>query len=115
MQNEILDKNKDFIEKKSGSAKFTFALVYKQDTFGIWSDYKNGKIFVSLDYDKSSPHVFAMTLADHSPNTLMFNAMRRYSFWKTFLENYKLGNVYFENQKVKHSMYELIKQFYSRN
>lgn len=74
----------------------------------------NGKIFVSTDYDKFSPYLFSMTLKDHSPNTLMFNAMKRYNFWKLFLENFKLGNVYFENQKIKHSMYELIKLYFTK-
>lgn len=114
MHNQILDKNKNFIERKSGSAKFSFALVYNGEIFGIWNDYHEGKIFVSHDYDKFSPYLFSMTLKDHAPNTLMFNAMKRYNFWKLFLENFKLGNVYFENQKIKHSMYELIRLYYAK-
>ena len=74
----------------------------------------NGKVFVSTDFDKYSPYLFSMTLKDHSPNTLMFNAMKRYNFWKLFLENFKLGNVYFENQKIKHNLYELIKLYFSK-
>lgn len=74
----------------------------------------NGKIFVSYDFDKYSPYQFSMTLKDHRPNTLMFNALKRYNFWKQFLENFKLGNVYFENQKIKHNVYELIKLYLSR-
>ena len=114
MQNKILDKNKTFIEKKTGSSKFSFALIYNGETYGVWNDYHEGKIFVSADYDKFSPYLFSMTLKDHSPNTMMFNSMKRYNFWKLFLENFKLGNVYFENQKIKHSMYELIKLYYSK-
>lgn len=30
MQNKILDKNKNFIEKKTGSAKFSFALIFER-------------------------------------------------------------------------------------
>ena len=86
--------------------------MVKHSVFGMIS--MNGKIFVSTDYNKFSPYLFSMTLKDHSPNTLMFNAMKRYNFWKLFLENFKLGNVYFENQKIKHSMYELIKLYYSK-
>lgn len=114
MQNQILDKNKNFIEKKSGSAKFSFAIVYNGDTYGIWNDYKEGKVYVSADYETNSPYVFSMTLKDHSPNLLMFNAMKKYNFWKNFLENYKFGIVYFENQKIKHNFYELIKMFLVR-
>lgn len=113
MKNQILDKNNNFIERKSGSSKFSFALVYNDECFGVWNDYREGKIFVSTDFDKYSPYIFAMTIKDHRPNTLMFNAMKRYNFWKLFLENFKLGNVYYENQKIKHSMYDLIKLYFS--
>lgn len=87
-------------------------IIVKYSVFGMI--ITNGKIFVSTDYDKYSPYLFSMTLKDHSPNTLMFNSMKRYNFWKLFLENFKIGNVYFENQKIKHSMYELIKLYYSK-
>ena len=33
LKNKILDKNKDFICKKSGSAKFSFAFIYKRRNF----------------------------------------------------------------------------------
>ena len=114
IQNKILDKNKTFIEKKKGTAKFNFALIYNGETFGVWNDFHEGKIYVSSDYDLNTPFIFSMTLKDHSPNTLMYNTMKRYNFWKLFLENYKAGNVYFENQKIKHVMYELIRSYYSR-
>lgn len=74
----------------------------------------NGKIFVSKDYDKYSPFIFSITLQDHSPNTMMINSLKRYNFWKTFIENFKLGNVYFENQKIKHSCYEVIKMYHNK-
>ena len=49
MQNKILDKNKNFIEHKSGSSKFYFALIYEGETYGIWNDYHEGKVYVSFD------------------------------------------------------------------
>lgn len=33
IQNKILDKNKNFIEKKKGSAKFSFAFIYEGEQF----------------------------------------------------------------------------------
>ena len=33
MKNKILDKNKNFIEKKTGSSKFSFAIIYNGETF----------------------------------------------------------------------------------
>lgn len=114
MQNKILDKNKNFLAHKTGSAKFVFAVIYEGETYGIWNDYHEGKVYVSLDYDKYTPFIFSMTLKDHSPNIMMYNSMNKYSFWKSFLENFKLGLVYFESQKIKQKMYEIVKEFYRR-
>ena len=102
------------MKRKNGSSKFSFGFVYNNETYGVWNNFQEGKIFVSYDYDKYSPYMFSMTLKDHTPNTLMFNSLKRYNFWKNFLENFKLGNVYFENQKIKHNVYELIKLYHNR-
>lgn len=114
LQNQILDKNNSFLAKKTGSSKFSFALIYEGETYGIWNDYHGGHVYVSNDYDTYTPYKFSMTLADHSPNIMMFNSMKRYSFWKNFLENFKLGVVYFESQKIKQKMYEIVKEYYKR-
>lgn len=45
LKNKIQEKTNDFIEKKSGSAKFSFAIIYNGNTFGIWNDYKERKSF----------------------------------------------------------------------
>ena len=97
--------------KKTGNAKFSFAIVYKDEIYGIWNDMKEGKVFVSFHYNKNTPFVFSMTLADHRPNLLMYNSMKKYQFWKLFIDNFKSGLVYFENQKIKYNMIELIKNF----
>lgn len=112
MKNQITNKNNNFIEKKSQNAKFVFAFVYNSNTFGVWIDYSVGKVFVSFDYMKNSYYIFSMTLTDHSPNYAMINSLKKYNFWKTFIENFKLGIVYFENQKIKHSVFELVKNLH---
>lgn len=109
INNKCLNENKNFIEKKSGTAKFSFAFIYKSEYFGVWNDFANGKIYVSFDYDKNSPFIFATTLDDHSPNTLLMSRARKYNCWKIFIENFNLGNVRFENQKVKLICNDIIK------
>lgn len=99
--------NKNFIEKKTGSSKCSFGIKYKDNTYGVWFDYNEGKIFVSQDVNSSQ--IFACTLHDHTPNTMLLSAIKDYNSWKTFIKNYKLGNVYFENIKIKNSIQELIK------
>lgn len=109
MENKILDRNNDFIGKKSGTARFSFAFVYNGVTYGIWNDYKQGKVFVSLDFLQESPFVFSMTLSDSKPNIMMLKSLKKYKFWRTFLDNFSIGIVYYESQKIKHNFYELLK------
>lgn len=110
INNKILDKNNNFIERKQGTARFSFAFIVNNITYGVWNDYTEGKVIVSFDYTKNTPYIFSLTLKDHRPNTMMYNSLKKYNFWKTFIENFKLGNVYFENQKIKHNVYEVIKK-----
>lgn len=81
---------KDFIEKKKGSAKFSFAFIYNGQKYGVWTDLINAKMFVSNDFDKMSPYVFALTLKDHTENTMLLKSARKYSAWKNFIENYNM-------------------------
>lgn len=111
MKNEILDKTNDFIEKKSGTAKFNFAFIYNNETYGVWNDFKNGKVFVSFDYLENSPFKFSITLKDSKPNVMMITALSRYDFWRNFIKNFKLGIVYYENQKLKHIVFEIIRLY----
>ena len=113
MKNEIIDKNYEFIERKQGTAKFSFAFIYNNETFGVWNDFKNGKVYVSEDYLKNSDFIFSITLKDSRPNVMMISALRRYDFWKMFLQYFKLGVVYFENQKIKHYVFEIIRLYNS--
>ena len=113
IDNQMRLDNKDFIEHKSGTSRFSFAIKYKDQIYGIWFDYNIGKIFVSNDYNENG-QLFACTLEDHTPNTMMLNSMRSYTAWKTFIQNYKLGNVYYESIKIKTSIRDLIKLYLTR-
>ena len=112
--NNSPDNNKDFIEKKTGNAKFSFAFTYKNQTFGVWIDYNNGKMYISNDYIKDLL-VFATTTDDHKPNTLLYSIAKKYNCWNVFIQNYKLGNVYFENMKIKNISKEILKNIILRS
>ena len=114
MENVDNHVDNNFIEKKKGSAKFSFSFIYKGDTFGVWTDFFEGKMYVSKDYEKTSPYIFAVTLKDHSENTMFFKSARKYSCWKNFIQNFELGNIRFENQKIKSIVQNVLKQLMAR-
>lgn len=110
VNNKCIINNKNFIGKKSGKAKFSFAFVYKGNTFGVWFDHSLGKIFISNDYNKNTPFMFACTTADHTPNTLFLQNAKKYQCWKALIQAYSNGILYYENMKIKTVCQDVIKQ-----
>ena len=109
IKNKFVNDSKTFIAKKTGKAQYYLTFVYKGETFGIWIDYTEGRFFVSQDVDPSCKIIYSITVDDHSPNTLLLSNINKAVFWRKFIDNYKMGNVYFENQKIKNIVYEVIK------
>lgn len=101
--------NKTFVEHKTNKCSYYFTFKYNNEFFGIWIDYTVGKFFVSEDVDPSFKIVYSITLDDHTPNTLLLKSINKSIFFKTFIENYKEGNVYFESMKIKSIVYNVIK------
>jgi hypothetical protein len=109
IDNKFLRDDKTFIEKKSGSCNFYFAFKYEGKLYGVWIDYSRGAMWVSEDIDPCSRIIYSITLDDHSPNTLLLRQLGKAVLFKTFIENYKLGNVRFESMKIKNVCYEVLK------
>ena len=113
-KNKFIDDNKNFIEHKTGSSKFLFSFLYKGEQLGVWVDYNNGKMYVSRDYIDNGL-CFATTTEDHSPNTMLFSIAKKYNCWNSFIQSFKLGNVFFENVKVKNISKEVLKNIILRS
>ena len=109
IDNNFLRDNNTFVMRKTSKSKFYFTLKYLGNLYGVWVDYSEGKLFVSEDIDKYSKLVYSLTLADHTPNTLLIKKLSQSNMFKTFMDSYKLGNVYFESIKIKNIVYEIIK------
>lgn len=108
INNKFLLDNDTFIERKSAKARYYFTFIYKGKKYGVWADFTEGKMWVSEDIDPSWILVYTLTLKDHQPNTMFLKTGSKSTQYKTFIENYKLGNVYFENMNVKNITYEVI-------
>jgi hypothetical protein len=108
VDNKFLLDSTSFIEKKNGKADFLFSMVYNSYRLGVWVSYQDGKMWVSYDAPTGRLE-YAITLADHTENTLLIKALGQSRFFKSFLENYKIGRVFFEDINIKNITYEVIK------
>jgi hypothetical protein len=109
IENKFLLDNDNFILKKTDKATYYFTFKYNNDLYGVWVDYSIGKFFVSKDIDPCFKMIYCVTLDDHTPNTLLLKTSNKSIYFKTFIEGYKMGNVFFENLKVKTVVYNVIK------
>lgn len=109
MENKFLRDSDSFIEKKSGYCELFFSFKYKNDVYGVWRNLKEGKTFVSYDYDASRGITYAITTADHSPNMVLLPNLRNSKYFKVFSREYELGAVRFENQKIKGAVMDVLK------
>lgn len=92
--------NYAFIEPLTTNARYSMTIEYEGYKFGVYSDFKNGVIYVSDKVDPSSSLIYALTVDDHKENT-MLTKNKNISQLKWLSNNYKLGNVRFVNMEVK--------------
>lgn len=107
VQNQFILDTDTFICKKSKFAKYFFTFIYKETSFGVWTDYQNGLYYVSEDVDPSCKIVYTTTMQDHQPNAMLLKRSNKGIFGK-LIDAYKLGIVRFENQRVKTVVSEVI-------
>ena len=109
IENQFLRDNDNFVEKKGKSAEAYFNFVYNDSLYGVWIDYKVGKMYVSQDIDPYCNTTYALTNDDHQPNTMFIKARRKSSYWEMFVDQYLLGNVRFESVHIKNICNQVIK------
>ena len=109
INNKFLLDDDTFLEKKSTKARYYFTFIYKDKPFGVWYSVNEGRMWVSTDIDPSFPITYSATIKDHQPNTMLFKGQPQNSRLRIFINNFKLGNVYFETIDVKNMSYEVLK------
>lgn len=110
IDNEFLRDNKTFIKKRPNNSKFYFIIYYNNEGYGVWCDYDNGAIYLSNKYDSNCPIRFSFNTNDHNEKTIL-TRMRSSIFFQSILEHYRLGKLYFENQKIKNNLMELMSKY----
>jgi hypothetical protein len=112
VENVFLKDNENFVESKSGNSRFEFSIVYMEKVYGFWTDYKAGLIYVSYDIDPSNKIQFALTDAEHKPNTMLVKTASRNILLKNFMDAYEGGYMRFEDMMIKNQcieMFQLLK------
>lgn len=97
---EYIGDNDSFIEKLDSNCKYRFTLNYNGNSFGVYANFKKGKVYISNKTDPSANLIFALTLEDHNENTMLTKKSQS-THLKWLADNYKLGNVRFTSMETK--------------
>lgn len=110
IDNQMLRDSKTFIMKKGKHCKFFFKLKIGIHIYGIWNDYTNECMIISNNYDTNSPLLLCINPEDHNDNTLLIK-IRGNSFFKCLIDNYRMGLLRFENQKIKNDVMNYLNKY----
>lgn len=110
IDNEFLRDSKSFIKKKTNGSKFYFILCINGKNYGVWSNYNEGVIYVSNNYDPNCPVIFSINPDDHNENTLLIRC-RTSPFFKSLIEHYRLARLCFENQQIKNNVMQYLVKY----
>lgn len=114
VENVFLKDNKNFVEKKSGNARFEFSIVYNGHIYGFWTDYKEGLCYVSNDYDPSNGLQFALTDSEHKPNMMLIKSANKSHLLSGCIKAYEGGWLRFEDMQIKNQTIEMFQLLGSR-
>lgn len=108
VKGDFVEDTDTWVEKKTEKATLFFVFIFMEDTFGVWRDINEGKLYVSDKYNPSVNTVYSFTTSDHKENTMLTKASKS-TVLKFFTDNYRLGNVRFESIGIKKKAIEAIK------
>lgn len=99
-EGDYVNDSYDFVETMTCDVRHMFNIEYQCVTYGIWVDNGIGRVYVSLKYDPSCKLTYALTIDDHTENTLLTRNKNNTTL-QWLAKNFKLGNVRFESMVVK--------------
>ena len=111
IHNQFLRDDDNFIEDKTPHSRFEFAYAYEGITYGIWRDYKSGRIYINQKYDTSSRFIYSIAVDEHKVNHLLIDTLKNSNGFKTLKKAFGYGVVYFDSQETKKNFIECYKHF----
>jgi hypothetical protein len=108
VENTFLKDNYNFVDKKSGSATFTFSVFYNGSQYGIWTDHKKGLVYVSRNIDPYNEIQLVITDTDHKPNMLLIKSASRSHYLRRLIQAYEYGFLRFEDMSIKNQTLEMM-------
>ena len=107
IENDWLMDDDAFIEKKVGYCRNISVVKLNGKKYGVWRSTENQRYYISADFDPCNICIMSLDKSDHDEETILMNA-RTNPFFKFVIENFRVGNVRFENINIKNEFMNII-------
>lgn len=107
-EGDYIEDNTAFLGKHSGNSIYIMTLETNGMSFGVYNDVKQGVVVISDHVDPSCPFRYAITLDDHTENTMLTKMKDSHILWLS--KAFKIGCVRFESMAIKKLTEEAIQK-----
>lgn len=106
LKNEFADVTDDFIRTRSKDSILVYNIVWKQETYGLWSSKEEGCFVVSHKHNPDAP-TFCYTTKDYKPNMKLLTD-RVIHINKELKRAFLNGFLFYEDVYIRNEMYDLL-------
>lgn len=106
IENQFINDSNNFIKKKTPQAKLFTNLILNNKNLGIWLDKEN--IYISKKYNSTYNLTLSLSSYDHNEKTILIKKSN--VFIKNIINHYQTGNLFFENQNIKHEFIDAMRK-----
>ena len=110
IDNEFLRDNEDFIlDKLPTPNRHEGTLKYMNNYYNIYWCYNENVIYVKKVKNANSNKVYAITINDHTENTMLLKSQNISPLFNRLKMGFKIGVVWYDDIKTKNQFYEIVK------
>lgn len=107
---QFANPGEEYIAKKPPRAKFSFGIVYKGETLGVWLDASEGYYYVNHQVpNNTTAPIYALTADDGRINYVI--AKRSQKALKTFVDLYYMGIVRYDTHATRYAFLKALSMF----
>lgn len=110
IDNEVLRDSNTFLEKRKEDAINWCVVIIKGHSYGVWVGKESNKIYIERNYNPKLPNVFSADEFSHDEKNLLI--MAKQSWFRVVVDNFAIGNVRFEDSRVKEDCLTLLRKIY---
>ena len=109
IDNKFFRDSADFIKTRPPGSYPYINLLWKGETIGVWADPQLN-LYCCEDYDSQSPTI-SLLKDDKTPTSTYIMTFRQSPYFKYIMTAFENNEMFFQNQKMKKTMYELLSTF----